>query len=606
MAEDKERGEIVYSRRTAQAGKSGGSAETPGALLRSGKVSPTLPTLLGGFVLLIGLVYGLGYSSVSEMERVSDEVRNQSQLRSARTKLLLEFDNALSRLNDEARARDAAESRGGINNPFDLRLRRTRGDVRDVLASFERRLPVAQTPEGRAFRENLNEYIGITEDLDRYSTEGFELYRQLNDQLDAFVQGAQKEQQDLEWQARIWENEAKSKLDYLTILAVITGIVVAGATTWEVQRRFRQLRRSLREVSRERQFNAQMLEGLVSAVAAIDSRQRIRSANVGFWRLFPAAVVGSLLQELDAGPEAARMLANATAAPVAESVYHGRWTLPTAAQDGGRARSFDVYSSPLDIDGERGQILTLVDVTEVAEAEREVRRTEALAAVGQAAAQVAHEIKNPLGSIRLGVAMLRDMTSAREAHNTIDLVERGIDHLNKLTVDVTQYSREKELSLSVVNISELLEASLELITEPIRRKRTPIVKHYSAEPLTGQLDVDQLRQVFVNLLANAVDASDDGAPVTITTALVNAPAAGGNGSSGEGPRARVTIADEGVGMDEPTRARIFEPFFTTKKRGTGLGLAIVNKIVTQHGGTITVESAPGKGTKFHIELPLKK
>ncbi len=109
----------------------------------------------------------------------------------------------------------------------------------------------------------------------------------------------------------------------------------------------------------------------------------------------------------------------------------------------GDERAFDVYSSPLEIEGEPGQLLTLVDVTEASEAEQELRRQEALAAVGQSAAQIAHEIKNPLGSIRLGVAMLRDMARDRESINTIDLVERGIEHLSKLTLDVTQFSRTK-------------------------------------------------------------------------------------------------------------------------------------------------------------------
>ena len=234
------------------------------------------------------------------------------------------------------------------------------------------------------------------------------------------------------------------------------------------------------------------------------------------------------------------------------------------------------------------------------------RRKASLAAVGQATAQVAHEIKNPLGSIRLGVAMLRDMTQPGEAHQTIDLVERGIDHLNKLTIDVTQFSREKKLTREMTNVHELLDASLELVADLIQTKRTPIEKHYTREALVGELDADQLRQVFVNLLANALDAGGESSPITITTALLAGTASDGNGNhpATNAPRARITIRDHGSGMDDTTRARIFEPFFSTKKRGTGLGLAVVKKIVEQHDGTISVESAPGAGTTFHAELPL--
>jgi signal transduction histidine kinase len=109
-----------------------------------------------------------------------------------------------------------------------------------------------------------------------------------------------------------------------------------------------------------------------------------------------------------------------------------------------------------------------------------------------------------------------------------------------------------------------------------------------------------LSQVFVNVIANAIDASPKDAAVTITTEIVGV-------GDDDGPvrkKARVTIGDQGSGMDKATLDRIFEPFFSTKKRGTGLGLAIVKQIVEQHDGTINVESEPGKGTSFVIDLPL--
>ena len=114
-------------------------------------------------------------------------------------------------------------------------------------------------------------------------------------------------------------------------------------------------------------------------------------------------------------------------------------------------------------------------------------------------------------------------------------------------------------------------------------------------------DADQLRQVFVNVIANAVDASQENAAVRIATERLSL-----DGHDGHAPKsyARITIADRGKGMDEVTRDRIFEPFFSTKKRGTGLGLAIVKQIVEQHEGRISVASEVGKGSKFIIDLPL--
>ena len=289
------------------------------------------------------------------------------------------------------------------------------------------------------------------------------------------------------------------------------------------------------------------------------------------------------------------MLEAASSSRVDRATYRGRWVCPPG-DDCDQEQAFDVYSSPLAIDGNRGQILTLVDVTEAAEAERGMRRQESLAAVGQATAQVAHEIRNPLGSIRLGVAMLRDNVKDEEGLNTIELVERGIRHLNKLVVDVAHFSRRKALERSEVDLHELVDHSLDLAADKINEKAARIEKHYAPVSPTGNWDFDQLSQVFVNLIANAIDASPKGASLVISTGEISPTPAK--------RFARVSLADQGSGMDEVTRERIFEPFFSTKKRGTGLGLAIVKQIVEQHEGEISVESKAGEGARFVIDLPL--
>jgi signal transduction histidine kinase len=302
-----------------------------------------------------------------------------------------------------------------------------------------------------------------------------------------------------------------------------------------------------------------------------------------------------------ASEDALRMLEVATASRVGQGTYRGRWR---CRLDAAEEQSFDVYSSPLAIDDEQGQVITLVDATQAAESERVSRRTESLAAVGQATAQVAHEIRNPLGSIRLGVSMLRDSVTDPEALNTIELVERGIKHLNKLVVDVTQFSRQKTLERGSVDLNELIDMSLNLVADRVREKDTPIEKRFSNQGLVGQWDADQLRQVLVNIIANAVEASPKKSPVTISTEVVSLPSRVNGNQFESRSFARVLVADRGKGIEKAALDRIFEPFFTTKKRGTGLGLAIVKQIVEQHGGNVTVESEPGKGARVTIDLPL--
>jgi signal transduction histidine kinase len=358
------------------------------------------------------------------------------------------------------------------------------------------------------------------------------------------------------------------------------------------------MRRSVLETRRERNFTTQLLQGMVSAVAAFDEEDRIRSANAAFFRIFPNASIGASVFEKLGPDDAMKILEAVTSIRVTRETYHGRSIARVDDED----KAFDVYSSPLAINGDRGQIVTLVDATEAAESERTLRRSESLAAVGRATTQVAHEIRNPLGSIRLGVSMLRDSVNDQDALNTIELVERGIKHLNKLVVDVTQFSRQKELERSTVDLHESLERSIDLVSDKILEKNAIIEKHYAGGPIVGQWDPYQLRQVFVNVIANAVDASQENAAVLISTEVL-APESNGDGQQPK-TYARITIADHGKGMDKATRDRLFEPFFSTKKRGTGLGLAIVKQIVEQHGGRISVASQPGEGSKFKIDLPV--
>jgi signal transduction histidine kinase len=613
IEEAKEDGEVVYQRlrpsveETEREGaQRGGRDEKPA---RS-RIAPTLKPLLVGFALLLVLVAALGYLSIRQVEELSREVLELERQHAGKLSILLRLRAASTKLNNEARARHDAESRGELISPFDARLRSARAELNEVLALFDH-LPLAQTERGRALRHNLTSFLEITQELDRYPLEGFTSFRTIDTELENILRETGREQDEILRVGEESQSKARRSIYLLMAIALLTGALVAAATIREVQRRFREMRRSLEMARRERQFSTQMLEGMVSAVAAIDAHDRIRSANAAFFEIFPQAAIGASVYDKFASPDAMKMLEAATAARVQKATYRGRWVC--AANDPtGANRTFDIYSSPLAIAGEQGQIVTLVDVTEAAEAEIVLRRTESLTAVGQAAAQVAHEIKNPLGSIRLGVSMLRDMMKDEEALSTIDLVERGIDHLNKLAVDVTQFSRQKPLLRSEVDLHRLIEASVELVADRIQEKKTPIEKDFSSEALRGEWDADQLRQAFVNLLANALDASQENSPITISTERVSSadPVTEDQGNGhrsikGKATLAHITVADRGSGMDEETRAHIFEPFFTTKKRGTGLGLAIVKQVVEQHGGTIAVESSPGQGTRFTIDLPLK-
>jgi signal transduction histidine kinase len=610
MDEDSEsKGRVVYSRPEAKGGPKAPRPSKLGQAIAAGgpydALWQTLVPLLAGFALLVGLVFGLGLLSASKVRDITLGGKEDDRRLSTMSNALLNLRLALSRLDTEARIRGRMEAgTGGVMlPPSDLRLRNARGEVEQLQTQFDQ-LPLGDEAKKQDVRQRLAEYIEITKDLREYSLKGFTASRDLDEKLRSLMADVAEERLNLDEQRLETLKSAQAGIKFLMWLAALTGLLVATATFLEVWRRFRQMRRSFAALQRERQFSTQMLEGMPSAVAAIDRNDRIRSANAAFFEVFSGAAVGVSIHDKFTTQEGLKLLSSATSTRVSQTAYRGRFRM--SADVDGKEHAFDVYSSPLEIEGEQGQLLTLVDATEAAESEQELRRQEALAAVGQAAAQVSHEIKNPLGSIRLGVAMLRDMTRDREAINTIDLVERGIEHLSKLTIDVTQFSRRRQLSLADVDLTELLSESLDLVADKLQEKRTPVERIFTAEPVHGNWDEDQLRQVFVNLLANAVDAGPAESAITVSVERVTLTS--GERRNGEGgkqtPGVRVRVTDRGEGMDERTRARVFEPFFTTKKRGTGLGLAIAKQIIEQHGGAIRAESKPGEGTRFTIELPL--
>jgi signal transduction histidine kinase len=604
----KNKRQVVY-RRPSSGASGEGSDSSGGKRPASERLAPALRPLIMGFILLLILVAALGFLSVRRLDKVVNDVNELRDQQVARMRLLLQVQLAVSKLYNtaSARMRKVSGPREDVKPLFNLPLGNARKEVVDLMPLLERE-PLPNMPLWKRLHDDIAAFIATTQDEGTYTLKGFTAYRSVDDDLGNVQRELEDQRVEMIEHSNELERQASRAIFMLTVAAFGVGSLVVIASLREVQRRFNQNRASEEEARRERLFSTQMLEGMVSALVALDAQDRIRSANAAFFEIFPGARIGESIYDKSAPAQSRAVLEAAATRRVEQATYFGRWPIELDS----RRRVFDVYVSPLAIDGEAGQIVTMVDVTEVAEAEAALRRSESLAAVGQAAAQLAHEIKNPLGSIRLGVSMLRDSTHDPDSVNTIDLVERGIHHLNNLVVDVTQFSREKALTLTDVDLGNLMESSVELVADKLQEKGIRIEKNYSPESITGHWDEDQLRQVFVNLIGNAADASSDGSAVEISTSIERSNSARSVRSKSRQERhadtervARIVIRDHGVGMDEQTSTRIFEPFFTTKRRGTGLGLAVVKKIIDQHNGSIRVNSKKDRGTTFVIELPMQ-
>ncbi len=217
-------------------------------------------------------------------------------------------------------------------------------------------------------------------------------------------------------------------------------------------------------------------------------------------------------------------------------------------------------------------------------AEAEVRRTERLAALGQLSAGLAHELRNPLGSIK-GSADLLVRSAAKDnpiAQELASIISTEVDRTNLLVTRFLDFARPLEPRREPTELAAVID-------QAASRAHVEIVRDFGALPPLP-LDAALMEQVFINLLTNARQASSAEAPVTVRTREA-------------GGQTEICVIDQGSGIPADKLEAIFNPFFTTKQDGVGLGLAIVAKIIDGHGGKMTVESEPGKGTTFRITLP---
>ncbi len=229
----------------------------------------------------------------------------------------------------------------------------------------------------------------------------------------------------------------------------------------------------------------------------------------------------------------------------------------------------------------------------------ELLLAERLAAVGRVAAQIAHEVRNPLSSIGLNVELLQDQIEAakfaspeegREAVALLKAISHEVDRLTEVTEEHLRLARLPSPSLQPEDVHALLDRVLAFSGEELARAKISVKREPGADKVSAMVDEGQLRQVVLNLIRNAREAMRGGGTLTLKTSVVN-------GS------VEIAVGDTGPGIDPETRAKVFDPFFSTKASGTGLGLSLSRQIVQAHHGSLDVASEPGQGATFVIRLP---
>jgi two-component system sensor histidine kinase HydH len=402
----------------------------------------------------------------------------------------------------------------------------------------------------------------------------------------------------------------RQQLLQIVILSVV--LLLVGIGGWLSLLTLEGLKGSQSRLSRIKAFRDTLISSLPVGLIVTDSMGKIVLCNQVAEQIasvVESEVVGSVPQNVLAAELALALQLNlADQQKPTVGAVQKEITLPDTQ---GRMRTLQLFSLPV-VESEgasAGVMLLIQDVSQVKSLEEELRRSERLAALGKMAAGVAHELRNPLSSIKGLAILLRSRfqevvpasslapatpgSSCSVKNNdleTADILVQEVERLNRSIGELLDYARPQKLIKEDVYPEEVVQKAVSLIRMDAESVGVKVeIQAENGLPVV-QADQDKLNQVFLNLFLNSIQAMEHGGRLDIRVAV-------------QGKNVLFTVKDTGYGVSKEDLPRIFDPYFTTKPEGTGLGLAMSVKIIEEHGGTVTVESEPDVGTTVVVSLP---
>ena len=353
------------------------------------------------------------------------------------------------------------------------------------------------------------------------------------------------------------------------------------------------------------EFNNAVMRALNSGIIVVDTNGRVLRVNRATEEILgktDTQVLAHLLGDFPELAELHRVVQNTLSTGTAEDRHE------VLVRVDGQVVPLGVSTAVLSDHAARiiGAVANFRNLAHIRKLEEQVRRSEHLAALGQMAAGVAHEIRNPLNSIR-GFAQLLQEKAGKDAASTeyAQIVLEEVDRMNAIVQDLLDFSRQRDLTLVPVDLEKVLDELVRSMQGEAQQVGVELQLLPRAAVLPNVFgNADKLRQVFRNIVVNGLEACKAGGRVAVSGAAVEEMLPQAAAADAQKRRAvAVTVEDNGCGIDPAVMSKIFDPFYTRKETGTGLGLSISQKIVDQHGGRLEVKSELGKGSVFTVVLP---
>lgn len=386
--------------------------------------------------------------------------------------------------------------------------------------------------------------------------------------------------------------EAAQKVD--TRHTVVMGIILlligfAGIILLFVSQSYRTTKASL---SRVKAFSDNLVENVPIGLIAIDDNRKIASFNN-----VAEAVLGISIKNA-MGKEAKEILPKDLMENIDNlNTKNGaiEEEIDCLVQDG---RSIPLQVSATLLHDENltflGHVLLFKDLSEVQALRREIARNQRLASIGRLAAGVAHEIRNPLSSIKGFATYFKERyRDNKDDQQTADIMIQEVERLNRVVGQLLEFARPITISKKATSVDTVIKESLRLIERQAAEKNIKIETDFSSIVTKIQIDTDRISQVLLNLYLNAIESMQDEGHLNVALSMDE-----------EKKWAIIKVTDNGAGIRKEDITHIFDPYFTTKPSGTGLGLAIVHNIIDAHDGKMKVESSPGKDTTVTLFLPI--